>query len=157
MTREMTSNYSRFVQLRCLFLLVLSGGLLFLGACGSAGEGSGATSSSELPDQLRPIAWEAFGQPAGREIRIIAYPEYCVGTPKPRIPVVHVAEEGRRVVVTAMVTVNRARQTVCDAVGYAVRSKIRLARPLGERKVYDAVTSPARLRWPRADVGRSDP
>lgn len=142
----------------CLFLLALAGGLLSLVACGSSGEGSGtmSMSRSDLPDQLRPIAWEVFGQPAGREIRIVAYPEYCVGTPKPRMPVVHVAEEGRRVVVTAMVTVNRARQTFCDGVGYAVRSKIRLARPLTERKVYDAVTSPARLRWPRTDAGGPD-
>lgn len=157
MARQIIFSCFRFVRTRLLFLLVLLGGLFSLATCGSSSEGRGAISRSLHPDQLRPIAWEVFGQPGGREIRIIADTEYCVGTPKPRMPVVHVAEQGRRIVVTAMVTVNRARQTVCEDVGYALRREIELARPLAERKIYDAVTSPPRLRWPRADARRSGP
>lgn len=156
MTRLASTDSSRFGRVHFLFLAVLIAALLSLGACGSSTEGSETKNGSYLPDQLRPIAWEVFGRPAGREIRIIASTEYCAGTPKPRIPVVHVAEMDRRVVITAMVTVDRANHTACNDVGYAIRRKIRLARPLAERKIYDAVTSPPRLRWPRAKVGGSD-
>lgn len=150
MARLTGNDIARVVRGR--FLLAVSiAALLTLAACGSSSDGSGPKDRSHPPDQLRPIAWEVFGQPVGREIRIIANTGYCAGTPKPRIPVVHVAERDRRILITAMVTVNRANQAACDAVGYAIRRKVRLARPLAERRVYDAVTSPPRLRWPRTD------
>jgi len=120
--------------------------------CSSGGEDvKGSSTAGHRPaSALRPVRWKISGKPDGRMLRIRSDVGYCSGSPKPYIKRVRSDEHGRKVLLTAMLTVvTRSTDVACAGVRLGVSKTVMLRRDVAGRAIYDASVSPPRRRWPR--------
>jgi hypothetical protein len=144
--------------------IALSGCITLLGCGGSSDNSMSVIKSSGVASQggqpspqikgsavtypTRPVHWKIFGPPQERSVRISAVVGYCAGDVMPRIQSVRVREDREKILITAMQTIPTSNGKGCAGIGFGLHKTLRLRRPLGRRKLYDASTSPPKKRWP---------
>lgn len=136
---------------RALALVVV----VILMGCGkiATGDGDGLQTrdmQQREKEHLRQVHWKIYGPPSEKTVQIISEVGYCVGTNKPRIARVRIEERPRKVLLTAFLTVVPIEhEKGCADVRLGVHRFVHLKDPVGDRALYDASFSPAKLRWPR--------
>jgi hypothetical protein len=105
--------------------------------------------AQDIPEDVRPVPWGAPTIVGRRTIELGVSVGYCVGEPMPRIDHLRVSWRPDAAVVTVFVrfpAVHFNENEFCAGVGLVMRKRVKLARPLAGRTLYDGATSPPQRR-----------
>ena len=136
-------------------------------ACGSSSKDETQSAAKQLPlsrldptqripeivpsEALVPIQWRVVSISGPRDVVIESQQGYCVNSQSPpKYRGVAVREEGNDVYIRAFVQrPNLSEGRICRGVGYAQIGTVKIGQALSsEVKLFDAVTTPPRQRWP---------